>query len=346
MPSQVTSHGMLRSAVTAAMIGGACLSLSSCKPQVEPVGRVSITHSAALFKNPVDVAFSGHNAWIANADSNTIDELSSASGVLVRQIRASSDRFHTPSAIVANDRYVWVKNLNSVTQLSASNGSLVRVITSSVPSFFLSGTLAVCGSGLWYANSNYLMKYSAGTGQLEARINLGPRGESHPIWLAVASDAHMWIGGLTSNVLVQLNCSSGVVTRTVTLPLKHANAGMVALGGELWVSSFSTVVEMSQLSGQIERIISAKSYHLSGGRIAASGRSIWVLSRVANMATEIDGPTGSLDRIFRLGYATFTPIDIQANRGTVWMLCGQGNAVAIVNGNSGRLVHYLGSKSL
>jgi len=69
--------------------------------------------------------------WVANADGNSVTELTAATGAPVKVIAGSSYRFNDPTGISSDGTHVWVANQigNSVTELNAATGALVKVIT-------------------------------------------------------------------------------------------------------------------------------------------------------------------------------------------------------------------------
>ena len=59
---------------------------------------------------------------MANANGDSVTELSASTGALVKVIRGSSYGFDYPSGITSDGTHVWVANYwgNSVTEFSAS----------------------------------------------------------------------------------------------------------------------------------------------------------------------------------------------------------------------------------
>jgi len=70
---------------------------------------------------------------VANANGNSVTELSASTGALVKLIRGRSYGFNDPDAIATGGNHIWVANAgdNSVTGLSASTGALVKVVSGS-----------------------------------------------------------------------------------------------------------------------------------------------------------------------------------------------------------------------
>jgi len=105
---------------------------------------------------------------VANANGNSVTELSETTGALVKVISGSSYGFDDPEAITSDGTHVWVANEygNSVTELSASTGALVKVIRGSSYGFNSPDAVTSGGTHVWAANmyGNSVTEFSALTG--------------------------------------------------------------------------------------------------------------------------------------------------------------------------------------
>lgn len=64
------------------------------------------------------------------ANVNSVTELNSSNGALVRVINAKAEGLNGPQAISVSGSHLWVTNFNfePITELNAGDGSLVRLI--------------------------------------------------------------------------------------------------------------------------------------------------------------------------------------------------------------------------
>ena len=67
---------------------------------------------------------------MSNPLSNSVTELSTANGTLVKVVRGPSYGFDDPSSIACDGAHVWVANAagKSVTELSAATAVLVKIL--------------------------------------------------------------------------------------------------------------------------------------------------------------------------------------------------------------------------
>jgi DNA-binding beta-propeller fold protein YncE len=68
--------------------------------------------------------------WVVNFAGNSVTELNTTNGSLVRVIRAKPDGLDSPANIAFSGTRAWVVNFrnNSISEFSATNGSLIRII--------------------------------------------------------------------------------------------------------------------------------------------------------------------------------------------------------------------------
>ena len=83
------------------------------------------------FSAPVAATANGNLIWIANLDGNSVTEINTSTGGLVKVISDRKYGFDQPVSLAYDSGSVWVANAagNSVTEISATDGSLVRVIS-------------------------------------------------------------------------------------------------------------------------------------------------------------------------------------------------------------------------
>ena len=221
--------------------------------------------------------------------SNTVTELSAATGAVVQVISGSSYQFNGPYTISSDGTHVWVGDGGgSVTEMNAATGALVRVISGSSMGF--NGYAAAMfsdGTHVWVANSfgNSVAELNAATGAL-AQVTTGSSykfGSSYSI------------------------CSDGT---------------------HVWVLNGSSVTEMSAATGALVQVITGSSYGFNGPTgIACDGTHVWVVNEepsehVPNpgSVTELNAATGALVQVISgASYGFATPVGISCDGTHVWV---------------------------
>ncbi len=163
-----------------------------------------------VLPGPSAIASDGTHVWVANSNGNSVTELSSSTGALVRVIRGSSYGFDYPEGIARNANHVWVVNSNgnSVTELSASTGALVWVISGSSYGFDDPVAVASDGSHVWVANvyGNSLTELSASTGALVRVISGSSYGFDDPVGVA-SKGSRVWVANSNGMTVTEFSAS-------------------------------------------------------------------------------------------------------------------------------------------
>ena len=113
----------LVSFVPASAVGATGSNASQVSPSATPVRQLSGVNVLGWgFNGPDAITSGGTHVWVANANGDSVTELSASTGALVKVIRGSSYGFDYPSGITSDGTHVWVANYwgNSVTEFSAS----------------------------------------------------------------------------------------------------------------------------------------------------------------------------------------------------------------------------------
>lgn len=224
---------------------------------------VSASNNQVIFDGPAGMVVSDGHLWVVNATGNSVIELNSANGSLIKLIRSTADHFDGPETIASSGTDLWVVNNlgNSVTELNASDGSLVRVINAKKYHFDYPSAITLGDSHLWIA--------SGGNAKHNASV-------------------------------VELNPKNGSLVRVINSKGISTPSGIATDGPDVWVTNSvnNTVAEFAASSGSLIRLINAPSYHIDNPlQIEVAGGKLWVSNAEGSFPmTEIDGATGSLVR--------------------------------------------------
>lgn len=214
---------------------------------------------------PTSLALYGSDLFVANfgesgAGSNTIDEINTTTGALVRVISGAEYKFNTPYDITVDGDDVFAVNTYykgpSITEFNASTGALVRVITSTEDLTNLSD-LAFIGPALFATDDSSLVEINATTGNIVRVIS----GSSYDF---------------------------------------DGNGSIVKVNSDVFLANYynDSVTEVNATNGDLVRVIKGSSYDLDYPyRIAAVGQDLFVLNSAS--VTEIDADTGSLVRVIK-----------------------------------------------
>ena len=260
------------------------------------------------FDLPYFTSVNGDQAWVTNANGNSVTELNASNGSWIRTLGGSDYGFSAPIGIVDDGKHIWVSNNvgNSVTELSAGDGRLIRILSGGNYGFNHPETIFDDGQHLWITNDgNFLTELDASTGAW-IRTLLGASYQfSHPIGLA-SDGSHLWVanyGGINGQYSVtEINASDGALVRVVSGPQYQFNrpAHAAVADGSVWITNpqGDSVTQINASDGALVRVLSGGDYRLVGASgIGLFGGYLFVTNIGANSVDVIDVRTGALKRI-------------------------------------------------
>jgi len=182
----------------------------------------------------VALAVSGADAYIADVGSNSVTEVDTASGALVRVIAGQG--LNTPDGITVADGHVWVADAgsNAATDIDQSTGAVLATVTDSDAAYgFGRPSVAIASDGnvfiaTPFGTSPMVTKLSATTGTPSWYMcnTNGPYYFSLLSAFAVSGD-HLWVAsqsgansktpGAKTGSLTELNTGSGALITTLPL---------------------------------------------------------------------------------------------------------------------------------
>ena len=131
MKTSVRSHchlavigALLLSCVAVATVVSTSTSTAS-QPRAGAGSLSGVNVFGSGFDRPDAIAVGAGHVWVANANGNSVTEMSSSTGAVVQILAGSSYGFNLPDAIVAGSNHAWVANANgnTVTEISTSTGA-------------------------------------------------------------------------------------------------------------------------------------------------------------------------------------------------------------------------------
>jgi outer membrane protein assembly factor BamB len=234
--------------VALAVSGNAVLVLNAGRPSATPAvaGSISeidaqtgkllrkVSGSSFAFDDPIALAVSGPDAYIADVASNSVTEIDTASGALVRVIAGQG--LNTPDGITVADGHVWVADAgsNAATDIDQSTGAVLATVTDSDAAYgFGRPSVAIASDGnvfiaTPFGTSPMVTKLSATTGTPSWYMcnTNGPYYFSLLSAFAVSGD-HLWVAsqsgansktpGAKTGSLTELNTGSGALITTLPL---------------------------------------------------------------------------------------------------------------------------------
>jgi len=193
-----------------------------------------VSGSSFAFDDPIALAVSGPDAYIADVASNSVTEIDTASGALVRVIAGQG--LNTPDGITVADGHVWVADAgsNAATDIDQSTGAVLATVTDSDAAYgFGRPSVAIASDGnvfiaTPFGTSPMVTKLSATTGTPSWYMcnTNGPYYFSLLSAFAVSGD-HLWVAsqsgansktpGAKTGSLTELNTGSGALITTLPL---------------------------------------------------------------------------------------------------------------------------------
>ena len=193
-----------------------------------------VSGSSFAFDDPIALAVSGPDAYIADVASNSVTEIDTASGALVRVIAGQG--LNTPDGITVADGHVWVADAgsNAATDIDQSTGAVLATVTDSDAQYgFGRPSVAIQSGGNVFIASPFgtspmVTKLSATTGTPSWYMcnTNGPYYFSllsafavsgDDLWVASQSGANSKTPGAKTGSLTELNTGSGALITTLPL---------------------------------------------------------------------------------------------------------------------------------
>ncbi|MGA2303416.1 MAG: hypothetical protein ABSH29_04365 [Acidimicrobiales bacterium] len=234
--------------IALAVSGNTVLVLNAGRPSATPAVAGSITEidartghllrkvsgSSFAFDDPIALAVSGPDAYIADVANNSVTEIDITSGALVRVVAGQG--LNTPDGITVADGHVWVADAgsNAATDIDQSTGAVLATVTDSDGHYgFGRPSVAIQSGGNVFIASPFgtspmVTKLSATTGTpswFMCNTN-GPYYFSLLSAFAVSGD-HLWVAsqsgansktpGAKTGSLTELNTGSGALITTLPL---------------------------------------------------------------------------------------------------------------------------------
>ena len=241
------------------------------------------------FAWPQALAVVGSHLWVANRYGDSVTELNTVTGALVRVIAGPAYGFDNPDAITLAAGHVWVVNNSggSVTELDAANGSLVRVISG--PRFGLDhpDAIAAAAGHVWVVNNSGEIGHRAGrrNGSL-VRVISGPRfGLNIPTrsprrratsgWSTTAGDrSPSWTPATAPW------SRSSLIPLRIRPTRRDRRGGGPPLGGQRRPIGH----QLDASTGALVRVISDPNYGLGGAAaITSSAGDVWISNQLASV---------------------------------------------------------------
>jgi hypothetical protein len=319
----------------------ATLVLVAATPSV--AGATSGGPKVQEFASPNAIVVAHSRAWVANYANNSVTELNSSDGALVRVIRKKSYKFNYPGALAINGNDLWVANFhaNSVTELSTVNGSLIRVVSDPADKINDPNDIASVGGDVWILDTGNsdITELRASDGGLVRVINGSNFGLSFPLSFAF-SGTDMWVSSETQ-VLEEFDTKTGAHVDNRLSNIGGGSISVVADDNDIWVIG-STGVLMQFSVPNLVQLHSFYSESEEAGPISIFGGEVWV--GTINEAMEYNASTGSLSRVVKIppvgNYEV--PGCIEASGSHVW-ICYQ-HWLRELNASNGSLVRVIPDK--
>lgn len=131
----------------------------------------TISSPSDHFADPTAIADDGSHLWVTNNTGNSVTELYSGTGVLLRVLNSlSGGAFLTPVGIASDGAHVWIvsSGLDQLSEIQASTGVVLRVVSGAT--YGLNGPVAIAldTAHIWITNyrGNSVTELSKTTGSL------------------------------------------------------------------------------------------------------------------------------------------------------------------------------------
>jgi len=258
-----------------------------------------------IFLNPGVIVASPGRIWVGNNSGNSITEINSANGDLVRKVTTRAEKSLRSNAMVVSGSHLWATAKYSIGEFNLSDGSLVRVIDKTADEFNAPDEITVQGSHVWVLNSQtapHLTELNESNGSL-IKVVLVPNAHAF-----VVIGRHLWMANplpASQSTITEAKTSDGSVVRTLKAPvlgLKTASA-LVTSGNRLWVTSGNSneIAEINSETGKLIRRIKLPFAGLTASTtLIASGPHLFMSTfSVQGVVFEVNQSNGAVVRVFK-----------------------------------------------
>jgi DNA-binding beta-propeller fold protein YncE len=217
--------------------------------------------------DPIAMAIVGADLWVVNESTNSLTEIATATGNLVRTVTNQpfgAVAFDGPVAITVAGQNLWIANdgTNSIAEVASRTGSITRVISSSADGFAMPAGVAYDGTHIWVTESatDAVTELMASTGALVQLITNSSLDGGYGFWspsVIVAGAGVVYVasppGG--SPMITQIATSTGVANWMMCNTNYDFNFlnpdGMAIDAGNLFVANGAnnTLSEMNASTG-------------------------------------------------------------------------------------------------
>jgi outer membrane protein assembly factor BamB len=282
---------------------------------------------SVIFLDPGVIVASPGRMWVGNNSGNSITEINSANGDLVRKVTTRAEKSLRTDAMVVSGSHLWAAAAVSIGEFNLSNGSLVRVIDKSAAEINSPAEVAVQGSHVWVLSSQtspHLTELNESNGSL-VQVLLVPHA-----YAFVVSGRHLWMANpfpASQSTITEAKTSDGSVIRTIKAPvlgLKTATA-LVTSGDRLWVTSGDSH-EIAELNTETGKLIRRIKLPFAGSApsttLIASGSHLFMSTfSVHGVVFEVNQSDGAVVRVFKTpasqDYKGSSAIAVSGN--TLWV---------------------------
>ncbi len=266
--------GLRRLAVLAGLVGLVVGGLPAARASANPAPA-----SRYGFAAPDAAALAGSHLYVANRAGNSVTEISTTSGRLVKVLRAPSLR--GPDALVAAGPGLWVADGagGSVTELSLATGRVVRDVGG------LSSPVALatdCEHALFVlGRAGVVTKLSLATGKVLGRAAGHQFGFDRPTAVAWAA-GHVYVADAGGDAVSIIDPNTMKLQALRRSGFGFADpTGLSVLGGRVWVTDTAgqSLTELVAASGKLVRTVPDISGYLPApGPVAAGDGDLYVAS--------------------------------------------------------------------
>lgn len=301
-----------------------------------------ITANRYQFAGPDAITFAGGHVWVASGGLSVATELNEATGGLIRAVTFAHDDFYANGITVAGG-IVWVSDgAAGITELNASTGAVVRKSNpGSNYRFDDPDGIALANGRVWVASQfGPITELNASTGGLVRTIP-APKPDDGP-YVVVAAGRDVWVLNSGPGTVTELDASTGARIRYISDWGVYAGVeGLAAVGGHIWVSTYTSMTELSASTGGVVRKVSGPQYRFNcPDSLAVAGSHVWAANGCGNTVTELDASTGRLIRVISSSkYGFRSPRAIAAGEGNIWV--ANKNSVTELAASTGRLVRII-----
>jgi hypothetical protein len=227
----------------------------------------TLSAKALHLGDPVAEAVVGSDLWIVNQSTNSLTEVSTATGALVRTVANAPFgvvAFASPSAIAVAETNLWVTSdgTNAVTEVATRTGAIVRVVDASADGIAGPAGVAYDGTHVWItdATTDSVTELMASTGALVQLITNSSNNGGYGFWSpgpVIAGSGVVYVASppgsspMVTQIATNTGDSNWMMCNT-NYPFNFLNPdGMVITGGNLFVANGAnnTLSEMNASSG-------------------------------------------------------------------------------------------------